>query len=206
MDLIKSKYSFLGFLLLLIGCTSDEPIKCGCDGSFKEELREDPGIMVKTYDGSFDGFRFLSLQYGILELCADVPPELQVDGLQVRISGSVNIPCKVSKDPVQFVQHYPFHMSSFLIAPDSLFTADPVAIQIFPVQGPQSSGFGYSVITSYGLKIRQEFIPVVEGFQTFSTATKAFKVAVLVGHKTTVSNGLPTLIQYDLLYLQVLGN
>ena len=95
-------------LFFLLSCSeNDDPqIVCGCDGRVQEKIVDDQGIMVKVYDGVFDGFRFLSLNYGYFDFCDEVPFELKKDGLMLRISGTITHPCIVSKDPVLDVQHY----------------------------------------------------------------------------------------------------
>lgn len=190
----------------LISCSEkDKTIQCGCEGGTVASVKSDPGIVVKVVDGADNGFHFLSLSYGYFDFCDPVPSELQIDGLQVRISGTTKIPCTVSKSPVLQVQHYPFRLSNYSIATDSLFVGNPVTIKLFPYQSPESTGYGYSISTSSGFKIVQEIIPVIGGLNTFSTQTKAFKVAVLVGHKIMVGDGLPTLVYADLTYLDALN-
>lgn len=202
-----TQFSWVFCLILLISCTDKESkITCGCDGTLKQNLLDEEGIMVKVYDGVFDGFRFLSLRYGYFDFCVDVPVELQIDGLMLKIAGVINTPCMVSKDPLLDVQHYPFRLSNYTIPADSLFKKDPVTIKIFTSITSLSSGYGYSIKTQSGFKIIQDQIPAVGGLKTFSTATKAFKVAVLVGHKITLNKGLPTIDLKDLYYLQALGN
>lgn len=192
--------------ILLLSCRDKEPkITCGCDGSVKKDLIDDQGIMVKVLDGLFDGFRFLSLNYGYFDFCGDVPMGLQKDGLMLKISGVINYPCKVSKDALMEVQHYPFHLKGYNSPIDSLFQGDPILIKIFYTQNSVSSGYGYSLKTLSGFKIYQPIIPAVGGLQTFATSTKAFKIGVLVGHKTTLGQGLPAIDMADLFYLQALG-
>ena len=204
MKFIKIK---IFLFLIIIGCSDHEKaIECGCHGAVKEKITSDPGIMVKVSDGSENGFHFLSLKFGYFDICSDVPQELQIDGLQVKISGTTRIPCIVSKSPLLEVQHYPFDITSYEVATDSLFVSNRITIKLFPYQSPVSSGYGYAITSSSGLKIYQETIAVVGGLQTFSTPTKSFKVAVLVGHKMMISNGLPTLVIGDLYYLNVLSN
>ena len=194
-------------IIFCISCEEKEPIiSCGCDGTKKLELNDDPGIMVKMYDGSFDGFRFLSLHHGYLDFCESLPPDLLIDGQMVEISGTIKVPCTTSKDPLLYVQVSPFHMTTYNLPADSLFKTNPIIIHVFPSVTTQSSGFGYSVETESGFKIYQDVIPAVGGLRTFSSPTKAFKVAVLVGHKLTVNTGLPTIQIAEMAYLGVFGD
>lgn len=170
------------------------------------EITEDQGIMVKMYDGVFDGFRFLSLQHGYLDFCGSLPSDLLIDGQMVEISGTIKLPCSVSKDPLLYVQVSPFEMTTYKIPADSLFKSNPIIIHVFPSVTSQSSGFGYSVQTESGSKIYQAEIPAIGGLQTFSTPTKAFKVAVLVGHKLTANTGLPTIQIAEMAQLGIWGD
>ncbi len=197
---------FFSFLFSISCSSNEKAVQCGCQGDGMANVSADKGIIVKVVDGNLNGYHFLSLKYGYFDFCTDVPAELQVDGLQVKISGTLKVPCATSKSPVLEVQHYPFSLSSYLISSDSLFVGTPIAIGIFPYQSPVSSGFGYSINAASGLKILQETIPVIGGNQTFSTPTKAFKIAVLVGHKILLdSKDLPTLVYSDLEYLDALN-
>src|SRR5258708_40316596 len=96
------KLTQLGWVLwffLLFGCANKESkITCGCDGGVKKTLSDDIGIMVNVNDGGFKAFHFLSLNYGYFDFCNDVPLQLQIDGLMIKISGDINNPCVVSKD------------------------------------------------------------------------------------------------------------
>lgn len=189
-----------------ISCSeSEKAVQCGCEGNATANISADKGIIVKVIDGQSDGYHFLSVKYGYFDFCTEVPLELQVDGLQVLISGTLKLPCTISKSPILEVQHHPFKLSTFTISTDSLFVGAPIDIKLFPYQSPVSSGYGYIVTSSSGSKIIQETIPVVGGLQTFSTKIKAFKVAVLVGRKIMLSNDLPTLVYSDLAYLDALN-
>lgn len=195
------------FLLVLSACIEDEnKVKCGCNATIKEGKVSTDGIVVKVFDGNFDGYVFLSLEDGYYDVCDTLPAELQVDGLMLEVSGNVKKPCEKSIDPVYYVQHYPFELSTYETPVDSLFKEGPIIITIIKSEDygyPQ--GFGYRVESLDGLKILQPTIPGVGGLKTFPTPTEAFKVAVLVGHKILASsNAFPTVTLEDLYYLQVL--
>lgn len=193
--------------IFVLSCEERDPsVACGCNGGKKLEISNDPGIMVKMYDGDFSGFRFLSLQHGYLDFCGTLPPDLLIDGQMAEISGVINVPCTLSKDPLLYVQVSPFEMTTYNLPGDSLFKTGPIIIHIFPSVTAQSSGYGYSVESDSGFKISQPVIPAIGGLQTFSSKTKAFKVAVLVGHKLTLNSGLPTIQVAEMAYLGVFGD
>lgn len=209
--LLKLSQLWIFFQILLailcISCEEKDPIVlCGCTGGKKLEINNDPGIVVNVNDSGKDTFHFLSLHHGYLEFCNSVPPELLVDGQMVRLSGRINIPCKSTDTPELPVPVLPFVMSGYELPADSLFKSNPIIIQIFSSVTTESSGFGYSIETEYGFKVYQNIIPAIGGLQTFSSPIKAFKVAVLVGHKITLNNGLPSVMPAELSYLKVLGD
>lgn len=203
---IALRFVNLFAFLFFVSCTEkDVDPSCGCNSPIKETVLDDQGIIVSVNSNGSIEFKYLSLQYGYFDICTEMPQDMQRDGLMILLSGTTRNPCNISKDPLLDIQHYPFHVTNYKIQTDSLFKSPTLRINLFKTTNAVSSGYGYSVKTPF-ISIYQDVIPAVGGLQTFSTPTKAFKIAVLVGHKSLVTHSLPAIQISDLNYLQALGN
>jgi len=203
----NQKKSFTGiFALLLLGlffstlqsCDKKEEVRCGCGGSILKNISNEQAIIVDTWDG----FHLLSLKNGYLLQCNEIPSNLKVDGKMILITGKINLPCSKTSGSINDLQDYPFDLISYSSPVDSLFRTEELNISLFNSVQPSKTGYGYEIKTP-NIKIRQDIIPGISGLKPFATKTEAFKLAVLIGYKIQLGQGLPSATLVDLYRLKI---
>jgi len=198
----KCNYFIFLIFSLIISC-HDEKLKefkvCDCTGPLEENIIMEGGDTAL----SKDGFKIISVKYGYLTPCEDIPVEFQKDGALVRFSGKIIPTCKK--------EHSGYAIWSILLEIsaiehiDTLYESGRLTIQIIKTEDfGNSPGFGYIISDKVkNFTIRQTEIPALVGTDPFKTYEEALKIAFLVAYRLENFNDFPSVTLGDLNFLKI---
>ena len=173
---------------------------CGCTASSVERISEEGAIVAL----SRDGYKLISVKYGYLTPCADLPLEFQVDGQLVLFSGSLIKTC--------YKDHSGTGLRSLKVeiaainSRSALYQSGNLTLTIINTADyGKEPGFGYIVNDlKKEFKIIQTQIPGSNSVKTFKTAQDALKIAFVVAYRLENVNDFPSIYLGDLYFLKII--
>ena len=188
----RNNLVFLLFLIVVFSCVNDKETiykVCECTANAQENIKSEGGVVAL----SRDGYKIISIKYGYLTPCVDLPLEYQTEGQIILFSGHLISTC--------YKEHSGTGLRSLYVEvndlkkSDTLFQNGPLTITTIHTEDyGKAPGFGYIVNdTKKNFKIIQDQIPGSTKMETFKTKEDATKVALLVIEKIKKGEMPPTI-------------
>ncbi len=199
----RNNLVFLLFLIVVFSCVNDKETiykVCECTANAQENIKSEGGVVAL----SRDGYKIISIKYGYLTPCVDLPLEYQTEGQIILFSGHLISTC--------YKEHSGTGLRSLYVEvndlkkSDTLFQNGPLTITTIHTEDyGKAPGFGYIVNdTKKNFKIIQDQIPGSTKMETFKTKEDALKIAFIVAYRLENFKDFPSVYLGDLWFLKII--